>query len=100
MPDLINQITNSRTLEAAWQRVHENGGCRGADGVGLNRFAYALESNLRNLSHSLSSQNYHPFPLLRFPIPKRNIKGERFLSVPTVRDRVAQTAVFLVTRDI
>lgn len=48
----------------------------------------------------LIRQQYHPFPLLRFPVPKRNRKGVRYLSVPTVRDRIAQTAMFLETREI
>jgi len=118
MEDLLSKISTLPTLRAAWQRVLENGGCRGADGVSLERFAFNLESNLRDLSSSLQNQNYHPYPLLRFPVPKRvdqfaslpvdqltgkpanRLTSQRFLSVPTVRDRIAQTAVFLVTKEI
>lgn len=100
MSALFEEITNFNTLQTAWQRVRENGGCRGSDGVTLKRFAAHLDANLRDLSNGLHAGHYHPFPLLRFPIPKRNSKEQRFLSVPTVRDRVAQTAVFLATRDI
>jgi group II intron reverse transcriptase/maturase len=83
--------------------------------VSLKRFVLNLEANLLDLSKSLAKQSYHPYPLLRFPVPKRSTVGQfdgstvqpstvkpsnRFLSVPTVRDRVAQTAVFLVTKEI
>jgi len=100
MTQLFKKITHYPTLEAAFGRVQENAGCRGADGVTINHFARNLEHNLRDLSNSLHEQSYHPYPLLRFAIPKRSGGGERFLSVPTVRDRVAQTAAFLATKDI
>jgi group II intron reverse transcriptase/maturase len=113
MEDLSKKIFTLPTLKSAWQRVLENGGCAGADGVSLNRFAFNLEANLQDLSASLQNQSYHPYPLLRFPVPKRasnklqvaskdmpSADNQRFLSVPTVRDRVAQTAVFLVTKEI
>lgn len=100
MSDLLEKIATLPVLKAAWQRVYENQGCAGSDGVTLNRFAWNLEENLVDLSRSLSRQEYQPFPLLRFAVPKKSGKGERFLSVPTIRDRVAQAAAFLTTRDI
>jgi retron-type reverse transcriptase len=121
MNDLIKHLAALPNLEAAWQRVLANAGCRGSDGVTVAQFAARLEHNLRDLSNGLLKQEYHPFPLLRFPIPKNRSTvgpfagspvnqptgqpaneptGHRFLSVPTVRDRVAQTAAFLVTREI
>ncbi|MCA9735353.1 MAG: RNA-directed DNA polymerase [Deferribacteres bacterium] len=100
MPELFSTICDFNTLLAAWERVRANGGCRGSDGISIASFSFDYETKLRDLSNSISSGAYHPFPLLRFPIPKNNRPGERFLSVPTVRDRLAQTAVFLATRDI
>jgi hypothetical protein len=108
MNDLLPKISTLPTLRAAYQRVLENRGCAGADGVSLNRFAFNLEANLKDLSTSLQNQSYHPYPLLRVPVPKRSAADpknkpqteSRFLSVPTVRDRIAQTAVFLVTKEI
>lgn len=99
MTQTLKNICAYKNLEAAFERVKANEGCRGSDGVSLYRFSLNIERNLRDLSNSLACGDYHPFPLLRFPIPKR-VGGERFLSVPTVRDRTAQAAVFLVTRDI
>lgn len=118
MNSLIGHLIDYDTLTAAWQRVLENGGCAGADGVSLQRFAASLDANLHGLNTCFAEQTYHPYPLLRFPIPKKDKRqiekskvafcslpfdvsnSCRFLSVPTVRDRIAQTAVFLVTKTI
>jgi retron-type reverse transcriptase len=132
MNTLLQKLITFPNLEAAWQRVAANAGCRGADGVTIARFGANLEGNLRELSKSLEKGEYHPYPLLRFPVPKRSStvgpfdgstvnrptvkrsnsqtvelsngqtvqRSQRFLSVPTVRDRVAQTAAFLVTKDL
>jgi len=97
--NLIEQISSASTLNNAWKRVLENKGCRGSDGITIGRFGLSLKSNLQELSYDLENGLYHPYPLLRFDIPKRRGKGLRHLSVPTVRDRVAQSAVFLAMRD-
>ncbi len=126
--NLYDQITDEMILRQACQRVFDNGGCRGSDGMTIEQFAKSSGHHLNDLRKSLKNQCYHPFPLLRFPVPKRkplesltfpsgtteapsplkkspNIEnhppfGYRYLSVPTVRDRIAQTAVFLVTRPL
>lgn len=100
MSELFNKIYDYDTLAAAWVRIQQNGGCRGSDGMSIKRFQNHLEKNLRELAFSLKMQTYHPYPLMRLEIPKRSAGGIRYLSIPTVRDRVAQTAVFLVTKDI
>ena len=98
MPNLLHKITVYNNLNSAFTRVKQNHGCAGADGVWINDFETDLVEQLRSLQNSLLEKQYHPFPLLRFPIPKPTGGGKRFLSVPTVRDRVAQTAVFLKTK--
>lgn len=100
MAALLAKIASMENLHTAFQRVAANAGCRGSDGVTIGMFARNLTSNLFSLKKNLRAQTYHPFPLMRFPVPKRSGNGVRYLSVPTVRDRVAQTAVFLVTRAI
>ena len=130
MNTLIEQLIQYNNLAAAYTRVAANAGCRGSDGITIARFGASLEANLRELSKSIDKGEYHPYPLLRFPVPKRSSASEksevtskklevrsqkseielatshfspahlRFLSVPTVRDRVAQTAAFLVTKDL
>lgn len=96
---MLDEIISRRTLYQAFDRVRDNGGCRGADGVTLGEFAERLETELDNLQDRLIRRLYHPYPLLRFEVPKSESKM-RSLCVPTVRDRVLQTAVHLVTRPL
>jgi len=82
-------------LRAAWQRVRDNRGCGGVDGISLESFESALDSNLSLLGEELSEETYCPLPLLKILVDKGN--GEsRALSIPTVRDRVAQAAALNV----
>ncbi|MCA9741390.1 RNA-directed DNA polymerase [candidate division KSB1 bacterium] len=99
MSAILEKIISYSNLQEAFGRVKANAGCRGSDGVSLQRFELNIEHNLRDLSNRIAKGSYHPFPLMRFPIPKKS-GGQRFLSVPTVRDRVAQAGVFLATKDI
>jgi len=98
MDAILDQLISRRTLYGAFDRVRENGGCRGADGVTLGDFHDRLETELDSLQDRLIRRRYHPLPLLQFKVPKSNTKL-RTLSVPTVRDRVLQTAVYQLTRE-
>lgn len=96
---MLDDIASRRTLYAAFDRVRGNAGCRGVDGITVGEFATNLERELDSLQDRLIRRVYHPYPLLRFEVPKSGSKV-RSLCVPTVRDRVLQTAVYLVTRPI
>jgi group II intron reverse transcriptase/maturase len=97
---LFERVTARATLHAAFERVRERGGCRGADGMTVGGFAADLESEIGRLQDRLVRGRYRPFPLLRFSVAKGGEGGTRPLSVPMVRDRVAQTAVYLATREL
>jgi len=97
---MISKIASENILYTAWQNVEENHGCMGSDGVTIKMYNRHLEDNLHSLADDLLAGRYQPFPLIRFPVPKRNKKGNRYLAVPTIRDRVAQTAACEVTRGI
>ncbi len=96
---MLDQLITRKTLYDAFERVQENGGCRGADGITLGHFRANLETELDSLQDRLIRRRYTPFPLLRFQIPKRE-EGLRDLTVPTIRDRVLQTAVYHLTREV
>jgi group II intron reverse transcriptase/maturase len=96
---MLDRLYARATLHAAFERVRSHGGCHGADGMTVGQFAARLETELDRLQDRLLRRRYRPFPLLRFHVGKE-ASGRRCLSIPTVRDRVAQTAVFLVTRDL
>jgi retron-type reverse transcriptase len=95
---MLKELTTRATLHAAFERVRENGGCRGADGVTISSFAANLDAELDHLQDRLLSRRYRPFPLLRIEIPKAEA-GVRHLAAPTIRDRVLQTAVYHLTRE-
>ncbi len=77
----------------AWLRVQENGGCAGADGVTIEAFAESAEKRLKGLLESVEKGTYCCLPLLEIEVEKTPGSGKlRRLLVPTVADRVLQTA--------
>lgn len=89
----------SENLEAAWERVRENQGCAGVDGVTIEDFESGALYELPRLQRELADGTYEPLPLLRILVDKGN--GEaRALCIPTVRDRVAQAAALQLVEPI
>jgi CRISPR-associated protein Cas1 len=81
-------------LTRAWNRVRENDGCAGADGVTVQRFACQLDSEWADLKQCVEHGQYCALPLLPIVITKRAGSSEtRTLMVPSVRDRVLQTSI-------
>lgn len=79
-------------LAAGWQKVFENGGAAGGDRVSCEAFGIGVNHRLEDLHRDLHQGSYHPGPLRQVDIPK-NSGGVRRLSIPCIRDRVAQSAV-------
>ncbi len=92
---LMAQICSLANLLRAFDRVEQNQGAPGVDGVTIDEFSIALEPELERLGQELASGRYQPNALLRIHVPKK-AGGKRALSIPTVRDRVAQTSAWLV----
>lgn len=95
MEPLFPKVFEWENLLDAWEKVEENDGSPGVDGVTIERYGLELEENLRSLQRDLGSGAYRPQPLLRIYVEKPS-GGQRPLAIPTVRDRVAQEAVALV----
>lgn len=96
---LFGDISNPKTLSVAFHRVKENRGCAGVDGITIDDFEMDLEKNLASLRNDMLHDIYYPLPLLKILVDKGN--GEsRALLIPTVRDRVAQSAVLQVIEPI
>ncbi len=95
MPSVSQLGSLSRAdLASAWERVLFNAGCAGADGVTVNRFGSRLEREIDLLWQRLTEGSYRPFPLLLIEMEKKaGQPATRQLLVPSVRDRLLQTAV-------
>ena len=78
-------------LYAAWEKVRRNRGGPGGDGVTVADFSAKIDLRLNRLALELQHGLYRPGPLRRLQIPKKS-GGVRVLSIPSVVDRVAQTA--------
>jgi retron-type reverse transcriptase len=88
----LSDVLTDLNLHQAWSKVYENQGCAGADYQTLEAFADRLHKNLETLRDEVNYETYQPRPLLRVELEKPG-GGMRLLSIPTVRDRVLQTAV-------
>jgi RNA-directed DNA polymerase len=96
---LMDKVYAPDTLEAAWEKVWANDGAAGVDGQSLERFAAQDELYLTELAIALREGSYRPQPVKRVDIPKGDGKT-RPLGIPTVKDRIVQTAVKLVLEPI
>ncbi len=76
----------------AWRQVKANRGAHGIDEQTITEFEGNLKGNLYRIWNRLSSGSYFPPPIRGVEIPKKDGKF-RLLGVPTVADRIAQTAV-------
>lgn len=79
-----------RLVYEAWKLVQANNGAPGIDAASIAQFAEHERDNLYKLWNRMSSGSYMPAPVRAVEIPKEG--GVRTLGVPTVADRVAQTA--------
>ncbi|WP_250238971.1 MULTISPECIES: group II intron reverse transcriptase/maturase [Pseudomonadati] len=75
----------------AYKRVSKNKGAAGVDEVSITKFEENLKDNLYKLWNRISSGSYFPEPVKAVSIPK-DTGGKRNLCVPSVSDRIAQTA--------
>jgi group II intron reverse transcriptase/maturase len=101
-PALLDRVARPDVLRCAWEQVRRNRGAAGVDGETLKAVvAYGVERMLTELRELLLAGRYRPQPTRRVLIPKPGRPGEkRPLSIPRVRDRVAQTAAKLVLEAI
>jgi RNA-directed DNA polymerase len=98
---LYDKIYREDILRHAYMLARGNAGAPGVDGVTFAAIETSgLEAWLAGLREELVLKTYRPSPVRRVMIPKPNGGGERPLGIPTIRDRVVQTAAKLVLEPI
>lgn len=89
---LMDKVYSHHNLMAAFSKVKSNKGGSGVDRMSIPRFEQHLEEELNRLEKQLREGAYVPNAVRRVWIPKGDGKM-RPLGIPTVRDRVVQTAL-------
>src|SRR5437773_8178671 len=97
---LYDKMYREDILAHAYALVRSNQGAPGVDGQSfLGIESQGLEEWLSGIRNDLRAKTYQPQPVRRVMIPKPG-GGERPLGIPTIRDRVVQTAAKLLLEPI
>jgi RNA-directed DNA polymerase len=91
---LIDKVSLMINLQVSYEKVRRNHGAAGVDHITIDAFGKRLEKNLQVMQKQLEEGTYQPQTIRRKLIPEAGKKNEyRPLGIPTVRDRVVQTAL-------
>ena len=97
---LYDKIYRKDVLWVAWRRCLSNQGVAGTDSQSFEDIAaYGVTKWLEELTEELRSKTYQPQSVRRIYIPKSDGK-QRPLGIPTIKDRVVQTALLIVLEPI
>jgi RNA-directed DNA polymerase len=97
---LFDKVCREDILRHAYRLARANAGAPGVDGRTFAQVeAEGLDAWLASLGEELAQKTYRAAPVRRVMIPKPG-GGERPLGIPTIRDRVVQTAAKLVLEPI
>src|SRR5437588_7787569 len=97
---LYDKVYREDILAHAYELAKAHRGAPGVDGQTFEGIeTQGLEKWLKELGNELRTKRYRPQPVRRVMIPKPG-GGERPLGIPTIRDRVVQTAAKLVLEPI
>ncbi len=96
---LMDAVCERGNLKRAYQRVLENRGAAGVDGIGVAEFKGHLKRHWPTIKAKLLAGSYIPMPVRRVEIPKPQ-GGVRTLGIPTLTDRLIQHALHQVLSPI
>jgi RNA-directed DNA polymerase len=99
---LYSHVFRWDVLHAAWDLVKNNGGAAGYDKItfdDIERSGEGIEGFLEKIRDSLIKRTYRADPVRRVYIPKSDGR-QRPLGIPTIKDRVVQAALLLISEPI
>lgn len=88
---IFDKAASVEGLTMGWERMRANGGSAGGDGMTIEAFAASAGARIAELACALREGRYRPGPL-RVAFVDKDSGGQRKLTIPCVRDRVAQSA--------
>ena len=97
---LFDKVYRELNLFDAARKVLKKKGAAGVDQQSITDFAEHEREEIRSLHEKLREGRYRPAPVRRVWIPKPGSQEQRPLGIPTVRDRVVQTALVHVIEPI
>ena len=97
---LIDKVGREDVLAIGWDKVLSNAGACGVDDITVERFETQAESRLLVVKEHIERGEYRPQPIKRVWIDKPGSAEKRPLGIPTVHDRVVQTALKMVIEPI
>lgn len=93
---LMEEVLHPDNIEVAYERVLENDGAPGVDGMTVGELAAYRHAHWTRIREELLNRTYVPQPVRKVEIPKADGKGMRMLGIPTVLDRMIQQALLQV----
>lgn len=97
---LYDKVCRRDVMQKAWARVKKNKGVAGIDAETIEDIENSgVEAFIKRLQEELQTKEYRPQQTKRVNIPKPDGK-QRPLSIPTVKDRVVQSALKIIIEPI
>ncbi len=97
---LRDKVWRTDVLHNAWKMVRANKGAPGTDGITISDIeAGGIDGFLEELQRKLQNGSYRASPVRRVYIGKPD-GGQRPLGIPTIKDRVVQSAAKIVLEPI